>query len=850
MVILCTPDEKPIGILGNIVNLKTNIYFNEMSYITFEISDIYNGTKSQFYDDIIGMRQVDLRINDNALGRFVLVNPEEVNDGVHRTKSCKAYSLEYEMTYKKISIAEGTYNLWNPVTPESTILGIILSYLPAWSIGEVDEALIGKYRTFSIDNENIYNFIKNTLQKTYQCIFDFDTYNRKIHIRSSTDNVSSVPVFLSQSNLVKEIKLVEDTESILTVLDVNGADGVSIRSVNPMGSNKIYNLDYFMTPSHFPAEMIEKWNNWRTAYNAAQTQYYNTSVQRVILTQEILLKESKIAELREVSLASLENERSVYIQYIASLSNTASDEYQHYQSLLSETNTEIRNKEAEIATLTEELSTMKSEKDTLTGQLQQIIAETSHSAFFTKDELLILNRYFKEDAISDSNFVYTEVDNYSGSDIHSGFDKLLIQYSADDESNYNTTEIDDGRTIVTVKSGLLTLFAEEQSTELLSAEMVRGDIEYRTDNTFVLTAYLGSGTIRDTDFPSGCITVSGTCYSRDNHSTESLNCNMYFTQNTTEYQRYAVEWELYEYGVACLEKLAFPSYTFDISSANFFLLDAFVDFVRRLGLGKKIYLALTEDTVIEPILIGFSVSYDDPSSLDLIFSDTYNLSDNALSLVDLLDQSVSMGKSLDASRFSYNAFLDSGAATSVKKYMDSALDVSKQAILSGGNMAVSWDASGIKCRKYTEDQSGYEPEQIAIINNSIVFTDDDWKPQKWQSGASMTRISERYGVLLLQTLPAPCLPERILLLRVQRKTVVSPYLRWMQMGLHFIMPNLISITELHILFSILLLDLVLVIILLLPRKMDLLYGTSQERSSGWTRTEMCASEVLLRRRIS
>ena len=82
-----------------------------------------------------------------------------------RRKACKAYSLEYELTYKTITIPEGTYNFWNPLGTGESVLGMILERLPSWSAGDIDQKLVGKYRTFEINNENIYNVIKSTLQE-------------------------------------------------------------------------------------------------------------------------------------------------------------------------------------------------------------------------------------------------------------------------------------------------------------------------------------------------------------------------------------------------------------------------------------------------------------------------------------------------------------------------------------------------------------------------------------------------------------------------------------------------------------------------------------------------------------
>jgi hypothetical protein len=182
-----------------------------------------------------------------------------------------------------------------------------------------------------------------------------------------------------------------------------------------------------------------------------------------------------------------------------------------------------------------------------------------------------------------------------------------------------------------------------------------------------------------------------------------------------------------------LRELAYPTYSFDVSSANFFALDDFRTFVDSLRLGQKIYLSLSDDKTLRPILIGVELNFEDLSSLTLKFGDKYSAADSAFKLADLLEQSVSMGKNLDSNRLSYSAFIDSGASTSVKTFMESALDVAKNSIMSSTGMAITWDSNGMKFRKQAVG-GGYDDEQIATINNNICFTDDGWQSAKMAIG--------------------------------------------------------------------------------------------------------------------
>lgn len=718
-------DETPIAILGNAFNIEAHIAYNDMSQITFDLPAYANGQRTQGYDDVIGTRLIRIP----GWGVFILVNPETVGDGIKEIKSCKAYSREYEMTYKKMSLEENTYNLWNPVTPDSTILGIIVNeYLPYWHIGTVDSDLVGKYRTFSESNVNLYNFLKSTVQQKYGCIVDFDTVNRRINVRSTQNHATTEPVFISLDNLAKEIEREEDTENIFTCLDVNGADGVTIRGVNPTGTNKIYNLDYYMNTSHFTQEFIDKWNTWKQAFADRQAEYQILTIERMLKTSEIVSTQANINEVYGAEIGALEAQQSVYIEALARLSPD-SPSYAQAQTDLDTVNAQIAAKESQIAAEKTSLASLEAEKEVLTAELVAINRALDFSAYFTESELLLLKQYFKEDSIQDSSFVYAEAKNYTGTDETRVLtSSSAVQITGSDSTTETTTL---GRKIVSCVGGSITVGT-------LTASLIRGTAEYDpTSHHCVLTAYLSFGTLGSDSFPNGCLTAVTDGGSFSDGSVINLgggSGRMYFTRNTTEYEKYAVEWELYEYGKQCLEKLAYPSYSFSVDTANFLTIDAFAYFKSRIALGQKIYLDMGDGIVLEPIFIGFDIELEDPSSLKLEFGDKYCLSDSAFALADLLNQSVSMGKTVDTSRFGYNAFIDSGASTAVKDYMDAALDVSKQTILSSGDIAISWDESGMKFRKWNAAHTDYEPEQIAIINNNIVFTDDGWQTAKMAIG--------------------------------------------------------------------------------------------------------------------
>lgn len=709
ILILKNASDTPLGVLGYAKNVSVDLKYNETSSIEFEVPEFVDGEATPFYNDIAGMRTVELQ----GVGQFTLVSPSESGDGVQKTKKCKGYSLEYEFVYKKITLPENTYKFWDETTPEDSLLGMIMELMPSWSVGSVPLALQNKYRTFEVSNENLYNLIKGTVQKSYNCIFDFDTMTRKIYVRDAADAPVSMPVFLSLDNLAKEIELTENTEDIFTRLDVNGAEGVTIRDVNPTGTNKIINLDYYMTEDNFSAALIAKYNAWKQLREANKQTYYTRSVQYAIKTAQKITEMAKLTDLRG-EMTSLENLQAVVIEGIAQGLKTQTD--------LDNANADIAAKQTEIDAKQTQIDNLTTELATIYNELKAIAQTCSFERYFTAEEYKLLDRYIKDGELSESSFVVSEVSSYGN--VGNGKDVGTIQVSF---NGCTVTEIESagGSKIYDIRGG------EIEIKNDLKASVISAVIDKQTDGSFVATAYLSSGTIAGNSFPSACVSLTGNT-TAINAGENSLaitlkNGYRYFTLDASEYEKRSVAWELYEYGEETLNKLSVPSYTFNVTSANFLALDEFTTFKNALTLGEKVYVDMGERGVLQPITIGVRFTYDNPESMELLFSDSYAADDSTFRLVDLLEQSISMGKNLETSKYVYSSFMDSGASVGLREFMNSALDVARNAIMSSTDQAISWDGAGFRLRRWkNEAHTAYAPEQIWMNNNSIVMTKDGW----------------------------------------------------------------------------------------------------------------------------
>ena len=726
LIILKNASGEPIGTLGRAFNISVDIKYNETSMIEFDIPKEADGEATPFYDMVIGMRIVDLC----DIGQFILMNPVEHTEGGKIIKSCKGYSLEYEFTYKRITLENSTYNFWNPTTPDATIMGIVMKLMPSWRIGYIDDNLVGKYRTYEVSDENLYNFLKDTIQTSYGCIFEFDTYTRTVNAISTASKVAEQPIFISNLNLGKSLSIEENTEDIVTRLDVNGAEGVGIREVNPTGTNQIINLDYFMNTSNFSQDLIDKYYNWQSEFDAAQRHYYNLSILYALRMTSIATEEAKLKELEEEQ-TSIENELAVALQAIAAGLGNQSD--------VQVANNKLQGKIFEISNQKSVVQGIKLQAEQILSEMKSINNALAFEKYFTEEEQLQFDKYLKDSSVSESSFVLRETKSYEDEDLG-----LKLTEGSSVEV-YETTA-----TYISTSSGgrIYDMTGGKINSNFTSGTIISAVLEVESDGrTFMFTAYMANGqsigNASDTDtshaFPRACISLTGTLagsISSDVTGDQVIgkfvsfsvkDGYLYFTMDTSEYERRYVAWDLYNYGKDILEKISQPSFKFEITSGNFLCLDDFVKFKNALELGKKVYVALNDDSTLSPICIGVKFSYENISDLVLEFGNSYTSRDTSFLLADLLEQSVSMGKNIDLSKYNYSAFIDSGASTNVRDFMNAALDVSKNAIISSKEQAISWGDSGIRLRKWRDEaKTEYDPKQVWMNNNCIMMTKDNW----------------------------------------------------------------------------------------------------------------------------
>lgn len=746
MLRLRTLAGKELGSIPFVHNLSFKINYSELSEISFTVPYQVNGMLNPLYAAISSYKVV----YTDSFGIYVLTSPRKEGDGMSETKTITGYSLEVLLRNKNLLLEEGTYNFWNPADPNETILGRILEIDPTWHVGYVAPRLIGCYRTFDEYDSTALDFCYGDAMDKYRCAFVFDVYDKSINVYDANEDTDTLPIYLNYKNLVDTISIDEVTDDMATKLYVYGSDGLTIREVNPTGTDYVVDLSYFLSNGDLDIKvgdsdimLSDRVRMWQSDINKRQQYYTGLVASRASLSAQKIVAEADLSVLND-DLNTLIAQQSVIIQAISMETTESGKKTQ--QDNLDEINQKISQKESEISSQKEKISSLQADMDEYAAGIKNIADELSLSTYFTQEEQNVLNQYLIESTVEEETFVATDIDtSVSGvvSKVSGGISII--------RSDITLVELEEfGKKLYTITGGSIVIENSE-----IDAEIVRGTIDAKQDNSLVLTAYLGSTKYKDKKFGSGLITISGTfsqfisdisAYTDDDITEykgtmiecETDNADSYFTVNVNEFQRYSVESEMYDFGIDVLSDCAWPVYEFSINSANFLYQEKFEPFKNKLELGKSIYLELGSDGLLKPKIIGIQLDFEDISKFSLTFSNQYRLMNHIETFIGDVKAASRTSRSFDANKYIYNRAADK--ATQVDIFMNDLQNGAVDAVVSAKNQSVVLNGTGIHI-------GGDSKYQMRIIDNMIAMTDDGWKTAKLAIGRFATEeTGEQWGV--------------------------------------------------------------------------------------------------------
>lgn len=220
--------------------------------------------------------------------------------------------------------------------------------------------------------------------------------------------------------------------------------------------------------------------------------------------------------------------------------------------------------------------------------------------------------------------------------------------------------------------------------------------------------------------------------------------NYLLTGYESEEERISIAEELMESAAKKLKSLCKPSLEFSMTMGNILALPEFASLVEHFQLGNFIKVEIRDGYIKRSRLLEANINFDDISSFSATFGNLVSVKSEVDRHAELLSQAVTAGKTVAKSKSTWQKTTEK--ANKLETDIANGLKDMALAIGSASGQAISWDHTGMHFRKYKEGSTTeYEPEEIAIINNSLVATNDSWLTSKAAFGKYTIDGEERWG---------------------------------------------------------------------------------------------------------
>lgn len=716
-LIVQTMHGETIGTIGVYSDLNMVLRFTDSSELSMNIPRYYNGDLYEGYDIAQGFRTIVAY----PYGVFYITSVEVVGNGVAEYKSVSCTSIEYDLEKQNIVLAGGTYKLYDTLSND-TICGRILEIAPTWQI-QCDPSLYSVYRTFDDTDEHCLSWLRNTAQASFGCLFQFDLFTKTIYIIDASNAPNDIPVYLSYDNMIKEVKVTDSTDNMRTALSVHGADPVSIRTANPTGQNVIYNLDYFIENGDIPSDVATVWRNWETAVSSQREPYM---VLQGLLAAQVTLRVMQEAELVTLKgkVSECANILDTRIQAVAQgvSSVTAAD--------VAEADANYRNAVSKAEQQQVIIQQTKMREALYENQITGITDSLRFDLFMTQEQRNVIEKYIIEDAYTDDTFASYDTDVTNKTFDVENVSGLYLRLTFREPCVVNSGWSDNAGGTYSVIGKAGTVYGSWNEHTISGDIFAYSDVIYQTgtgggNRTVSIT--MGNIIKDGTSLYGGTLVFDGASFSSSGSETsliiEGSGGVCYSSMNTSDFSTYGVEDELYRKAVQVLADMSKPTCEFDISSANMIFAKEFLPFRSNLQLGAAVYIRLSERTVLRPVLLEVSFSFDEKTKFSMTFSTISVRSDRAQTLKGLLDSASSSSRTLDYSKYNYGSYAKSGAESEVRSLLRSGLDAAAIQIASGSKQSVTLGDDGITVKSVSPSEyiDGFvQANDILRINNGMI----------------------------------------------------------------------------------------------------------------------------------
>lgn len=778
-IVLNKASGERLGII-NPTALTLDKKLNEPDELAFTLYLYTNDERDPYYDYVEEMMYIEIP----GEARYVITSIDIVSEGSrqeHKDVVCKSYEWMLGTRYlEDFVINTGETESTDGVDFNHLMSMCLGELFPEWSY-DLHVSLRTVHRSFNVSRSSVYDFLMTEVAEAFECIFEFDSYNKRIYGYPQALYGVSSGVMVSYDNLLKTTNMSLNVEDIKTCLVLSGDEDVNVREIN-RSNDRIYNFEYFNSTEFMSQSLYD-------AYNAWQTLTYHTSVNWNYL--------NTLYDAKKVKYFVFSNTKDLHGNYVLNISVTSAEyntfltqnhlennynnaytfllnKYQTYYSDVadwSSNNMPAGNNERHFGygtfpvgypnnidlkktdtftipryTSVSVVTSLPAVASASTDVLYLIKNDTTTYAMYRKYNGAWLNTNnwsqlalapLQEKLKSAEKNMATAMKNGYGSDTPPGGANSSTTEKNRQLANYNTYYLP---YVYAAKS--LEKYVASCQTTVANCQSYQSTISKALQGIANLTAMKNAGTIlvyngssytpRPANFTDQQLKELSTFIRED----ELTSSNYVVTDIMTNEERFSMLKDLLQYGTDELDKVAQPQMTFSADVVNLFGMPEFDRYSGYIDIGNTIVVYLRDDYIVKPRITNIHYNFYDESDFSLTFSNILKKSKEYWSDVqDVLNEasSISSSVSFNASYWSEQA----KNADTISQHISAGLLAAGDFLRSGVDSELVMDSRGLFVNTVT---GSYKTDSIFIGGGRILFTNDSWKTVKMSVGRAMVRM--------------------------------------------------------------------------------------------------------------
>ena len=700
--------------------------------------------------------------------------------------------------------------LYNPSNPKLSLLHLILEKVYGWKIGHVDASLQKLSRQFEVDRESVYDFIINEICEKFNCYAIFDTINSTINFYAESltskfigdgstntfilsppftqigtvsidgykttrweyDEITGIltlddipesgahievidgaltewetDVFVTFDNLAREVNISYSADDIKTVLTVTFGEDNDIREAN-LGLPYITDLSYFYTVDWMGQDLYDAYTAYLQKTNQYQKQYTDNSQKMLDIAGHIDFEENRLSlGYSIVQSVSADTVGTYYVR-----GGSAPNYYYTEVSLPADYNVNTTYYRIDTANLNETkvsnlftaLKMYFNNEEDWKAELDKL---SSDFQFMENYTLAYLSTELEK--VNEGRTDNTEVENAINNFLSEMWEEIgrtplkMMYYEP-----YKKVQITNIEAEWSQKNNPnygyyypVVLFLNSIEAAIAKRDKIISEYEeqysiLQQDNINIANELLMSN-----NFTEGQLIRLSAFLREDELQLDDI----VITDQDSIADTFKVQQDAMETGKIELQKRCQPQLQFSMSMANIYALPEFEPIIDQFQLGKVVKVGLRSDYIKQSRLLQVDINFDNLSDFSCEFGELTSLRTQSDIHADLLKKAVQAGKSV-ATNASYWTKGSNQATKTDLKIEQGLLDAVTQIKAIDGTQGALIDKYGIRLQKQLEDGST-DPEQVWLVNNQFVFTDDNFKTSRSALGKVTVDGQTYYGLI-------------------------------------------------------------------------------------------------------